>query len=107
MRLGRLGLDWVRVGFWWEVCVYVLDLFSGIGGFSLGLERAGMRTVAFCECDPYYYPPPLRPRHCFTRRLPYLRIGRYPSITRVAYFKFTGHLCGLKSLGYRVTSNGC
>src|SRR5580765_4156565 len=30
-----------------------LDLFSGIGGFSLGLERAGMRTVAFCEIDPY------------------------------------------------------
>jgi len=32
--------------------VNVLDLFSGIGGFSLGLERAGMRTVAFCEIDP-------------------------------------------------------
>lgn len=31
----------------------VIDLFSGIGGFSLGLERAGMRTVAFCESDPY------------------------------------------------------
>ena len=31
----------------------VLDLFSGIGGFSLGLERAGMQTVAFCEIDPY------------------------------------------------------
>lgn len=31
----------------------VLDLFSGIGGFSLGLERAGMRTVAFCEVDPF------------------------------------------------------
>jgi len=30
----------------------VLDLFSGIGGFSLGLERAGMRTLAFCESDP-------------------------------------------------------
>ena len=30
----------------------VLDLFSGIGGFSLGLERAGMTTVAFCEIDP-------------------------------------------------------
>ena len=29
----------------------VLDLFSGIGGFSLGLERAGMQTVAFCEFD--------------------------------------------------------
>jgi DNA (cytosine-5)-methyltransferase 1 len=33
--------------------VNVLDLFSGIGGFSLGLERAGMRTVAFCELDEY------------------------------------------------------
>lgn len=31
----------------------VLDLFSGIGGFSLGLQRAGMRTAAFCEIDPY------------------------------------------------------
>ena len=32
----------------------VLDLFSGIGGFSLGLERAGgFETVAFCEKDPF------------------------------------------------------
>ena len=31
----------------------VLDLFSGIGGFSLGLERAGMETVAFCEIEEY------------------------------------------------------
>ena len=31
----------------------VLDLFSGIGGFSLGLERAGMKTVAFCEINEY------------------------------------------------------
>lgn len=30
----------------------VLDIFSGLGGFSLGLERAGMETVAFCEIDP-------------------------------------------------------
>ena len=29
----------------------VLDLFSGIGGFSLGLEKAGFETVAFCEID--------------------------------------------------------
>lgn len=31
----------------------VLDLFSGIGLFSLGLERAGMETVAFCEIDAF------------------------------------------------------
>jgi DNA (cytosine-5)-methyltransferase 1 len=32
----------------------VLDLFSGIGAFSLGLERSGgFRTVAFCECEPF------------------------------------------------------
>lgn len=38
----------------------VLDLFSGIGGFSLGLERAkhdgeinGFETVAFCEIEKF------------------------------------------------------
>lgn len=32
----------------------VLDLFSGIGGFSLGLERTGgFRTIAFCEIEPF------------------------------------------------------
>lgn len=31
----------------------VIDLFSGIGGLSLGLERAGMQTVAFCEIDEF------------------------------------------------------
>ena len=32
----------------------VLDLFSGIGGFSLGLERTGgFKTVQFCEIDPF------------------------------------------------------
>ena len=31
-----------------------LDLFSGIGGFSLGLESAGLvETVAFCDYDKY------------------------------------------------------
>lgn len=32
----------------------VLDLFSGIGGFSLGLQNTGgFETVAFCEIEPY------------------------------------------------------
>jgi DNA (cytosine-5)-methyltransferase 1 len=32
----------------------VLDLFSGLGGFSLGLERTGyFKTIAFCEIDKY------------------------------------------------------
>jgi len=32
----------------------VLDLFSGAGMFSLGLERTGgFQTVAFCEIDPF------------------------------------------------------
>jgi len=32
----------------------VLDLFSGIGGFSLGLEATGkFKTIAFCETDRF------------------------------------------------------
>ena len=30
-----------------------LDLFSGIGGISLGLERAGIDVIAHCEADDY------------------------------------------------------
>jgi DNA (cytosine-5)-methyltransferase 1 len=30
-----------------------LSLFSGIGGFDLGFERAGIETVAMCEKDKY------------------------------------------------------
>ena len=32
----------------------LLDLFSGLGGFSLGLERTGgFETVAFCKIEPF------------------------------------------------------
>lgn len=30
-----------------------LDLFSGIGGFALACQWAGIETVAFCEIEPY------------------------------------------------------
>ncbi len=31
----------------------VLDLFSGIGAYAFGLERAGMSIAAFCEIEEY------------------------------------------------------
>ncbi len=31
----------------------VLDLFSGIGAYALGMQRAGAETVAFCEINEY------------------------------------------------------
>jgi DNA (cytosine-5)-methyltransferase 1 len=33
--------------------VNILSLFAGIGGFDVGLERAGFRSAAFCEIEPY------------------------------------------------------
>jgi DNA (cytosine-5)-methyltransferase 1 len=63
----------------------VLDLFSGIGGFSLGLERAGMKTVAFCEVDPYA-------RRVLAKHWPH--VPTLGDITRVDEFPDADIICG-------------
>ena len=30
-----------------------VDLFSGIGGFALACRHVGLKTICFCENDPY------------------------------------------------------
>lgn len=46
----------------------VLDLFSGVGAYSLGLERTGgFKTVAFCEIEEY-------PRRILRKHWPDVRI---------------------------------
>jgi len=68
--------------------VNVLDLFSGIGGFSLGLERAGMRTVAFCEIDPYC-------RRVLARHWPDVPVfGDVRELTAARLMADTGYTCG-------------
>ena len=47
------ALAYTVTTFLWSLIVRVLDLFSGIGGFSIGLESAGMETVAFCEQNKF------------------------------------------------------
>ena len=54
----------------------VLDLFSGIGGFSLGLERTGMETIAFCEIEDY-------PRKVLAKHWPNVPIAS--DVTKLTY----------------------
>lgn len=30
-----------------------IDLFAGVGGFRMGMEKAGHKCVGFCEFDKY------------------------------------------------------
>tara|TARA_Y100001938_G_C8080742_1_gene428906 strand:- start:1162 stop:1947 length:786 start_codon:yes stop_codon:yes gene_type:complete len=53
----------------------VLDLFAGIGGFTLGLERTGgFETVAFCEIEEY-------PQKVLKKNWPGIPI--YPDVTKL------------------------
>jgi len=56
-----------------------LDLFSGIGGFSLGLEATGgFETVAFCDIDQY-------PRQVLQKHWPHVK--QYEDIKELNYEK--------------------
>lgn len=48
-----------------------LDLFAGIGGFTLGMERAGIKTIASCEIEKY-------PRQVLAERWPH--VPCYPDV---------------------------
>lgn len=53
----------------------VLDLFSGIGGFSLGLDRTGgFETAAFCEIEEY-------PRRVLAKHWP--EVPCYEDVTKL------------------------
>ena len=52
----------------------LLDLFSGIGGFSLALHQLGYETAAFCEIEEY-------PQKILAKRWPGVPI--YPDVTKL------------------------
>jgi DNA-cytosine methyltransferase len=52
----------------------MLDVFSGIGGFSAAGEALGIRTLAFCEIDEY-------PTKVLRRHWPGVRI--FPDVTKL------------------------
>jgi len=65
----------------------VLDLFSGIGGFSLGLERTGgFETVAFCEIESY-------PQKLLAKRWPGVKI--YDDIRQLTAGRLAGDGIGV------------
>jgi DNA (cytosine-5)-methyltransferase 1 len=71
----------------------VLDLFSGIGGFSLGLERTGgFETVAFCEIEDF-------PRRVLQKHWPGVPI--YEDVT-----KLTGDILERDGIAVDVITGG-
>lgn len=71
----------------------VLDLFSGIGGFSLGLERTGgFETVAFCEIEEF-------PRKVLKKHWPEVPI--YEDVT-----KLTGDILRRDGISVDVITGG-
>ena len=71
----------------------VLDLFSGIGGFSLGLERTGgFETVAFCEIEPF-------PRKVLAKHWP--EVPCYEDVT-----KLTGDILKRDGISVDVITGG-
>jgi DNA (cytosine-5)-methyltransferase 1 len=71
----------------------VLDLFSGIGGFSLGLDRAGgFETVAFCEIEPF-------PRKVLAKHWP--EVPCYEDVT-----KLTGDILRRDGISVDVITGG-
>jgi len=66
----------------------VLDLFSGIGGFSLGLERTGgFETVAFCEIEEF-------PRRVLAKHWPGVPIHRDVRELRAEHVGAVDVICG-------------
>lgn len=71
----------------------VLDLFSGIGGFSLGLERTGgFSTVAFCEIEEF-------PRRVLAKHWP--EVPQYHDVT-----KLTGDILERDGIAVDVITGG-
>jgi len=71
----------------------VFDLFSGIGGFSLGLERTGgFETVAFCEIEPF-------PRKVLAKHWP--EVPQYEDVT-----KLTGDILRRDGIAVDVITGG-
>lgn len=71
----------------------VLDLFSGIGGFSLGLERTGgFDTVAFCEIETF-------PRKVLAKHWP--EVPCYEDVT-----KLTGDILKRDGISVDVITGG-